>query len=261
MRNKLLYILFLLSTFSTFAQKEPREIVHGRVVADSMKVDNIMVRNLTSKIKAVTDEKGFFTLYARPKDTLLFESITFRPAQLVLQQEHFNLKQLIVRLDVNVTMLDEVVIRPSALLGNLEADTKNLKTMTTTSGLDSRQLILTAPPEPQSPLNEKRYPTESVLKGFDFVKIYDLYFRKPKKKNKGEIYAATATKSFTESVKERYTYHFFTEQLKIPHKEIGLFLTFCDKGDETRGLLAPKKEFELIDYLVTKSIEYLKKER
>jgi len=261
MRNKLLYLLLFICSLPAFAQTEPREILHGRVVADSMKVDNVTVRNLTSNIKAITDDKGFFTLYARPKDTLLFESITFRSSQLVLREEHFSLKQLIVRLDVNVTMLDEVVIRPSVLLGNLEADTKNLKTMTTTSGLDSRQLILTAPPEPQSPLNEKRYPTESVLKGFDFVKIYDLYFRKSRKKNKGEIYAATPVRSFTESVKERYTHHFFTEQLKIPHNEIGLFLTFCDKGDDTRGLLTPKKEFELTDYLVTKSIEYLKKER
>lgn len=256
MRNKLLcFFLLLIVPFSSYAQKEPRQVLYGKVVADSLKTDNISVNNLSSNIGAVTDNDGNFSIYARPTDTLFFSSITFHSVQMVLSKEHFTGKQLVIKLDLNVTMLDEVVIRPTVLLGDLAADSKKTKTMQVTSSLDSKQLVMTAPYKPQSPLNEKRYPNESVLKGIDFIKIFEM-FKKRKKKDKAEIYKVAA-KSFRESVKERFTYHFFTETIKIPRDEIELFINFCDTKDAAK-LLPPDKEFELTDYLVAKSVEYLK---
>lgn len=256
--------LFLLP-FSGFAQKiQARQILSGKVIADSLAVDNLNVNNLTSHIGAVTDANGVFTLYARPTDTLLFSSVTFHSVQLVLKEEDFSEAQLIIKLNVHVTVLDEVVITPNVLSGNLAADSKKTKTLTVISGMDLKDTYTEIKYAP----NEYKYgstdngalpKSESPLKGIDVARIYRLYIKKNKKtkKDRGEIYSAEGQKTFPEAVKEKFTYNFFTEALKIPRDEIGLFLNFCDKGAETAPLLDPKKEFELTDYLVQKGSEYL----
>jgi len=256
MKTKILFCLLLLLPVIAIAQKTPRKILAGRVVADSLKVENLTVLNTTSRIRAVTDDNGDFTLYARPTDTLLFSGIAVRDAKLVLKPEHFLQGRLIVQLNVDVTVLDEVVIRANVLSGDLESDSRKTKTKNITGGMDSEMLIKT-----DSTLRPKANPNGALpsnvvgsqLTGVDFLAVYDMIFKKKsKKKDKGKIYAADSGKTFSDNVKERFTHHFFTNMLKIPNDEIGLFLAFCDKGD-------PKYEFELTDYLVVQSSEYLKK--
>ncbi len=264
MKTKLHLLLLLLLPFMAIAQKTPRTILHGKVVADSLKVENLTVQNLNSKIRAVTDANGEFTLYARPTDTLLFSGVTVREALLNLRPEHFKVNQLLIKLDVDVTMLNEVVITAHVLTGVLESDSKKAKTKNITGGMNSAAIIendtvirTTVNPNSSLPSNV----IGSPLTGVDFAKIYKLIFKKRRRTDSGQIYGAADSKSFSENVKGRFTHHFFVEMLKIPNEEIGLFLAYCDKGKETLPLLDPKKEFELTDYLVSQSREYLKKEK
>lgn len=264
MKAKLLFCLLLLLPVIAIAQKTPRKILAGRVVADSLKVESLTVFNTTSRIGAVTDDNGDFTIYARPTDTLLFSGISVRDAKLVLKPEHFAQgNRLIIQLNVDVTVIDEVVIKANVLTGDLESDSRKTKTKNITGAMDSEMLIKT-----DSTLRPKANPNGALpsnvvgsqLTGVNFIEVYDLIFKKKsKKKDKGQIYAADSGKTFSENVKERFTHHFFTKMLKIPNDEIGLFLGYCDKGEETAWMLNPKYEFELTDYLVTQSSEYLKK--
>lgn len=258
MKSKFLLLLLIVLPLLATAQKRPRQILQGKVVADTLQVDNLTVLNSTSNISAVTDESGNFTIYARPTDTLYFSSITFHSMQMVLKESDFVKSPLIVKLNVQVTVLDEVVITP--LSGNLEKDSKDTETL----GLSFAGLGGMPPKYPisKAPKNTALPSTESSLKGVDFIEIYKMIFKKKgAKKDKGEIYGSGTSVSFNENVKGRFTHHFFTQTLKIPHNEIGLFLDFCDKGDETRKLLLPENEFELTDYLIAKSEEYLKMEK
>ena len=261
MKTKLLLVFLLISTLA-IAQKKPRTIFRGQVVADSLMVDNLTVMNLTSNIRAVTDNVGDFTIYARPTDTLMFTGIGVRTGKLVLKDEHFNERKLLIRLNVDVQMLDELVIR-AELSGDLAKDSKNAKTRNLSSGFNSASIVESGPPIPKANVNTAlpSAVTGSQLTGVDFAKVYKLIFKKKKRKDAGEIYAAASGKTFAQNVKERYTYYFFTETLKIPKDEISLFLAYCDKRGETDWMLDPKKEFELTDYLVGQSKEYLKKEK
>ena len=263
MTHKFFLALLLLLPLIGFSQKlNPRQILHGRVVADSIAIDNISVSNTTSRINAVTDSNGGFTIYARATDTLLFTGVTFRSTFLVLKETHLLQNPLIVRLDASVTVLDEVVITPNVLTGDLAGDSKKTKTKSITGGMSSvHESVKYNIEHHKYDKNENgALPTQvqgSPLTGVNFVRIYETFFKKKKKKDKGEIYSAEDTKPFPEVVKERFTYNFFTQMLKIPKDEIGLFLNFCDSGAATKPLLDPKKEFELTDYLVKKSQEYL----
>lgn len=262
MKTKLLFVMLLLLPLMAMAQKPARKILHGKVIADSLKVENLTVLNMSSNIKAVTDDKGEFTIYARPADTLLFSGISVVDAKLVLKMEHFLEDKLVIQLNVDITVLDEVVIRANALTGQLDSDSKKTKTKNITGKMDSGSIIATDP-EIRSTANPNTALPSAVLgsplTGVNFTEVYKLIFKKKRRKDAGEIYAVSSGKTFSEDVKERFTYHFFTQMLKIPKDEIGLFLAFCDKGKETAWMLDPKKEFELTDYLVAQSSEYLKK--
>lgn len=259
MKTKILLLLLLIPLL-TLAQKKPRTVFHGQVVADSLMVDNLTVMNLSSNIRAVTDNEGEFTIYARPTDTLMFTGIGVRTGKLVLKDEHFSERKLLIRLNVDVKLLEELIIR-TELSGDLNKDSKNAKTKNLSSGFNSGAIVDSAPPIPQANVNTAlpSAVTGSQLTGVDFAKVYKLIFKKKRRKDNGEIYAAASGKTFSQNVKERYTYYFFTETLKIPKDQIGLFLTYCDKRGETDWMLDPKKEFELTDYLIGQSREYLKK--
>ena len=254
--------MLLLLPVLAVAQKPGRKILHGKVIADSLKVENLTVLNMTSNISAVTDNQGEFTIYARPADTLLFSGISVVDARLVLRMEHFMDTKLVIQLNVDVRTLDEVVISANALTGQLDSDSKKTKTKNITGGMDSGSLIATDP-EIRTNINPNTAlpsaVTGSQLTGVNFTEVYKLIFKKRKRKDAGEIYGSPSGKTFSEDVKERFTYHFFTQMLKIPKDEIGLFIAYCDKGKETAWMLDPKKEFELTDYLVSQSTQYLKK--
>ncbi|MEE1899883.1 hypothetical protein GN157_15585 [Flavobacterium rakeshii] len=255
------FFFLLLITFLpavVFSQGGGRKILRGQMVADSIKVEYITVLNKNTNIKAITDDNGYFTIYAQPADTLYFSSISFRPAVLVLDKSHFVEKKLVMRMEPNITVLDEIVIIP--LTGNLEEDSKDIKTRKFTSDLNSKLLTEGLNVEDQIPVNPAFPSNERRLPGIDFIKVYDLIF-KPRKKEKDMAKEYLQGRTFSELVQERYTYYFFTETLKLKHEEIGLFLAFADEGKESALLLAPDKEFELTGYLLKKGEEYHKREK
>jgi hypothetical protein len=262
MKSKAIYILLLLLPFMALCQNVPRQVLRGQIVADSLEVEGISVNNISSNIGAVSDNMGNFTIYARPADTLLFSSISYRPARLILTKEDFELDKIVVQLDVNVTVMDELVITPNRLTGNLDTDSKKTKIKMLLPDYDAEKLL-----DPNS-MKNYRYSnvntampqTESSLQGISFNKLAKLLF-KSKKSKPAPVKDTSSSLPFAVVVKERFTYYFFTETLKIPHKEIGLFLTFCDQGTETNALLDVQKEFELTEYLVVKSKEYLKNDK
>lgn len=258
MKKFFFLLLIVLLPAVVFSQDEGRKILRGQMVADSIKVEYITVLNKNTNIKAITDDNGYFTIYAQPADTLYFSSINFRPAMLILDKTHFVEKKLVMRMEPNITVLDEILIIP--LTGNLEEDSKDIETRQFTSDLDSKVLTEGLNVEDQVPVNPAFPSNERRLPGIDFVKVYDLIF-KPKKKQKDMTKEYLQGRTFSELVQEKYTYYFFTETLKLKHEEINLFLAYADNGKESALLLAPDKEFELTDYLINKSNDYHNREK
>lgn len=264
MKSKVLIFLMLLSLTVT-AQDVNRVLFRGIVVADSLDVENIVVRNITSKRITITDNKGNFSLFVKEKDTLVFSAIAFNSSVLIINKSHLENENEIVkiRLSVKVNELDEVVVRPYTLTGNLEADSKNLKIKTV--DVDEKKIDFSNPyPKYNKVDNSLAQITPGSGNSFsaiDFValgkKAYKAVFN-PKPKEKKIEYVTE--KIFSEGVKEKFDSQFFTETLKLKPEEIDLFLAYCDDTTpDSRALLNPKKEFELIDFLQKKSEEYHKK--
>jgi len=263
MKNKFL-LLFFFWSFVVFGQETGRKLMKGLVVSDSIQVENITIRNSTANIFTVTDANGNFKLLAKENDTLVFSGVSFLSSYLVVSQTHVSEAFVKIRLSVKINELDELVVRPYTLSGNLETDTKKLVVKTVNLNLEAVDLSL--------PKFDYTSVTNSALKsitpgtGNDYngvdlkmlgKRIAKAIFKSKPKPKKVEF---VSDKIFSEAVREKFSGQFFLETLKLKPEQVVLFLAFCDDNSaHTRALLHPGKEFELIDYLLKKSEEYLKK--
>ncbi len=252
------YLLFglLLLPFFIYSQTKPRRILAAQIVADSLDVSNVMVLNRNSKIHAISDFEGKFTIFATENDTLQFSSMAFNSRQIVLSESDFESDMIKVKLRGAVNQLDEVVIYRVKLSGDLDADSKKIKVHDIFIP-SSSELVSPDYKRGEKLVNSSMPQVESQLTGLNFIRIGEQimgWFGKSKPKPKTEKVYST-TEIFIDVVQQRFSYYFFTQTLKLRHDQIGLFLSYCD-SPESKLLLDPKKEFELTDFLIKKSAEF-----
>jgi len=256
--NKITFLLFLVMICHfAFSQQLPREIFQGQIVADTLGIENVTVFNSNTNKTATSDNLGYFTIYAREKDTLIFSNMAFQSKKMALTNGDFKLKVMRIKLDVYINNLDEVVISPYSLTGDLENDEKNIKIpeMPTTDLKSALETNFEA--DNQSTVQNTLMP--GYLNGTYMVdlaaigkKLIKLFITP---KDKKEV-VFVSDKIFQEAVKQRFSDDFFKVTLQLKKEEIGLFLSFCENDSKARTLLGPKKEFELIDFLIEKSKQY-----
>ena len=139
MKSKFVIIAFFLMHF-LYAQLPERAILRGKVISDSLEVENITVFNITSNIGAITNVDGEFSIKARARDTLFFQGISFVSQKYVLTEKDFWVEELEIRLNIKITELNEVEISPSTLTGTLKEDTRRLKVYGAFSGIDAKEI-------------------------------------------------------------------------------------------------------------------------
>ena len=260
-RTRLLLLLYFFLQIM-YSQQLPRQIVKGVVVNEAKNIDNVKITNLTIKKSTVSDKSGEFYIEAKEKDTLLFSLLGFKAKKYVIPSYKFN--QLQIELDPEVNNLEEVIITPHTLTGNLEKDYKNIKTTTMTTGdLTKLGPSMYAYDDKSSPANalmpgyyDPRYMMDLMAIGGKMIRL----FKKPDKRTKTPVF--TSKEIFPVAVRQRVADSFFSKTLQLKDEEIGLFLSYWEKDPKAVSLLEVKNEFDLIDFLVSKNNEYqkLKKE-
>lgn len=253
--NFLLIATFFIIQFS-YGQFVPRVVLKGKIVAESLSIDNVTVFNISSNKGAISDHLGYFALYARPSDTLVFSSVVFKSKKLILAEIDFKVEVVYVKLEEFINELDEVVVTPKTLTGDLVKDVKNMKVTDMNPAFDSGQItdLQFEKDASSTPKNPGIY-DGTITYGMDFVKIGKM-IGKIFVKDKPKETVFTSSKNFQEAVKDKFTYNFFTETLELNKDEIGLFLAYCDSDPKVKELLAVNREIDLIDFLISKSKEY-----
>lgn len=104
------FFIFVLAITSAQAQTFERKILKGKVNAHTSNLEGIFVINKTSEKEAVTKEGGFFTIMAKPGDSLMFASIEFKGKTVAVDSIHFGQEMLNVKLETMVNQLDEVMV-------------------------------------------------------------------------------------------------------------------------------------------------------
>lgn len=261
MKNSILTTVFLLATQVFFGQQLPREILYGQIIADSIIVEGVTITNKSTNRYAVSDNEGNFSVYAREKDTLVFSSMNYTSKRIVLNTSDFKMKVLKIKLESHIMELDEVIINPNSLTGDLDEDIMNIKVTQVNPNINKKDALATQYEADgvSTVYNKSMEGPGTIAPMFQpdlikIVKMFDLF--KGKKDDKKIVY--TSSKIFPEAVKEKLPESFFLDTLKLKKDEIGLFLAFCENDPKAQGLLQANREFELIDFLVSKKPQYIK---
>ena len=275
MKTKLL-ILGLLISFVSFSQIKERELVVGKIKSDSLEVENITVFNVSSNIGAVTDVDGKFSIKIREKDTLVIQGLAYLSAKYIVQKTDLDREILEIYLKTRINELNEVEVSPYTLTGIMEVDTKKIKTYTPDlSGIDYSKLKPKDILETR-PVNTAMPQTMSTLTGINLKLIFGtigkgigkLIGNDSKKISASEKafnekrLKEVASKPFGEHMKEQFSNHFFTDQLKIKNEDIPMFLAFSETSNEDLvEYLQPENHLKLIEYLISKAEAFKKQQK
>jgi hypothetical protein len=266
----ILFVILSLITNFLFAQGIERKVLRGVVVVDSFDVENITVRNISSNVGSKTDIDGKFSIRARATDTLFFESPSFISQKYILTQKDFWKEELEIRLHVKITELDELVITPYTLSGNLIEDTKRIQVYGDGFAVIDAKKIMHYEDDVRSgaPINSA-LPSVFAPNGsnFNFLALgagLVSLFIKPSfsKSHSKRVYEERRiknlqSKSYSDHLFERFSHNFFVETLKIKNDDIPMFMSFSELNVyELSPLLKPENELKLIEYLIKKASEF-----
>ncbi len=267
MKNNFVLILFLIVSQLMFAQHIERKVLNGKIVADSLEVENLTVYNITSNVGAVTNADGKFSIKARATDTLYIQGISYESKKYVLTHKDFWLEELEIRLKTNITELNEIEITPYTLTGIVEVDIKRIQVYGEGfTKIDARKVMhYEDDVRIGTPVNTVM-PTHFAPNGSNFnflamgAGLVSLFVKdRNSKKYSERVFEERRqkdiqSKPFSDHIYERFAHNFFVETLKIKHKQIPLFLQYAEMPVKDLSLfLKPENEIQLIEYLTAKA--------
>jgi hypothetical protein len=103
-----------------------RQEIRGLIVEDTVPVPDVHVLNLSALKATISDADGFFRIDAGLGDTLLFSAVRYRRTSLVIEAAVLGAASLLIPLEPFVNELDEVVVSPYDLTGDLGKDVGRL---------------------------------------------------------------------------------------------------------------------------------------
>lgn len=268
MRKSYFILLLIIFSQTVLSQGFERKILRGRIVADSIEVENLTVYNISTNIGAITDIDGKFSINARASDTLYIQGLSYDSKKYVLTDKDFWLPVLEIKLHIKITELNEVTVTPYTLMGDLSQDTKRIQVYGEGfSKIDAKVIknyeddIRSGPPVNIALSNN------FAQTGINFMLIGKgianlLGIKGNPKANSERVFEQRRirdiqSKSFSEHMHERFSNSFFVETLKIKNEDIPTFLGFSELGIyELSPLLKSENELKLIEYLIVKAKEF-----
>ena len=128
MKNIILYIVLIFGFTVLEAQEIQRIEINGRVNVETKDVEGITVYNQSTKNGVTTDEKGAFRIDVAENDILAFGALQFKDFSIVIDERIIKSRQVSVRLVEEVNKLDEVIVLPYDLSGNVNVDVEAVRT-------------------------------------------------------------------------------------------------------------------------------------
>lgn len=259
MKNKFFLIIFCLYVSFSMAQNDNRVEISGKVIVDANDVEGLTINNLTSNRIAVTDMNGNFNVYVALNDKIKISALQLNTILVIITKEILDSKQLTVFLEEHVTALDEVVILPFNLTGDLEADLTKVRKFNPKfetiyfgeNNIDDYQYTDAQYQQVENTvLRQGRF-----YNGVDLVKITN-WLVKPLFASKS-ISDKNIKTSNLDVLRDTYTKDFISSNFNIPKDHVADFIAFAEANNTDSDLFENGKDIELIEYLVNQSKLYL----
>ncbi|MGB1971228.1 MAG: hypothetical protein ACPHSE_01920 [Flavobacteriaceae bacterium] len=117
----ILFISLVLASFSKLSAQK-YHLLKGKVSHPYLPVEGIHVVNVSRGSAEITDTNGYFEISVAINEKLIFSGIQFQQRDLEITEAVFYTDEVTIYLNEFVNKLDEVVVKPHNLSGNLGED-------------------------------------------------------------------------------------------------------------------------------------------
>lgn len=246
--------IFLFSLTSTiYAQKT--NALQGRVYSEDGDVAGTHVMNITTQRGTITKTNGFFSIPVHLNDTLVISAVQYKrktiPVNLAVLESVF----LNVFLEEGEIKLDEVLVMPYNLTGDLFKDLDPLKIG---SQINATSLGLpNADVKPPTQSQRKLYTARTWDYKVVSVKLDPLinYFSGRTKMLKKRV-ALEAAYNKIQNTRDLYVDSLFTQGLGIPKNNINDFMFFCEVDSTFQTIVNSQDIFGIWEFMRIKSLVY-----
>ncbi len=243
---------FIFISTAVGAQSFFSKKIEGRVYSKDGDVAATHVQNITTQRATITDINGFFAILTNLNDTLVFSAVQFKKKQIVVTGEILNQPTLYVPLEDALNQLDEVIVTPYNLTGDITKDISilNIEPVVTTStlGLPNAYVI---------PLTKAERELFEATTGGGFLPLNPILNgisgRTRMLKNRVKRNAKYAR---TQRVRAFYADSLIVSDLKIPELKIADFMYFCEVDPSFSTVVDTHDQLKIWGFMRKKSLIY-----
>jgi len=258
-----LLLCFLGAVFTVKAQ-DNRMTLKGNIKAITNEIQDVSVQNITSGKGTISDGYGFFSIAVALNDTLIFSAIQFKKKTIIVEASILQSKSIIVPMEEAENQLNEVIVMPYNLTGDLTKDLKTEKVVVAaTLGLPNAYVVkmtqsqrLLAEADGGGWLGPVNGGLGGVGGSLNLHKILNRISGRTKMLK--ERVAFDDKNIIIEELVNFFSDTIMTQELKIPTIRINEFAYFCEADINFSALIQSNDQLKLWEFLKRKSLTFRK---
>ncbi|WP_179005124.1 carboxypeptidase-like regulatory domain-containing protein [Winogradskyella forsetii] len=272
--KKLLLLIFSVFALTAFSQDVKRIPINGKIIVTTEDKEGVTVFNSSSNKGAITDKDGYFKIDVALNDVIQFGALQFKDFTVSVSEKVMSSRRLTVILVEEINKLDEVVILPFDLTGNLNVDFENVRTYNVNLddvyfGLDHiEDFEFSADYKTEADnLAFKEY-NPSVENMLDLVNVTGFLLQQVVNingNNLGSIKFKTEKekqlkgKTPFKQALDTYSINYIHNNFDIPLDQVEAFTDYVEKQGVDDSLFEEDKELQLLERISQLSKSFLKK--
>lgn len=234
--------------------------LRGRVVSKHNDVQNVAVQNKNTQQATITKEDGSFSILVGLNDTLVFSAVQLKKKELPVSEAVYNSSFVNVNMEEFVNELDEVIVQPYNLSGNLSKDLGGLQLEKDVSaealGLPNADVRIIS--QSENKLNDADNGKYLYIIPMGIAMNVNKILNRVSGRTKMLRERVKLDGAYTaiQEIENRYLDSILIAHLKIPNDRFYEFFYYCQMDDTFKDISDAKDELVLWEFLLKKSESY-----
>lgn len=250
-----------------FAQDITRTKVAGKIhVPQGDDAEGISVYNISAQKGTITNADGSFEINISENDRIQITALQYQSFTVVVDKGVVDRKVMNIFLNPAVNQLEEVVVRPYDLSGNINVDVKKIPTYSVANDWDLGYFNLeygyNFKPDDKTGISgnvaEEALNSHALKNGADVLAILggvgQLLF--PRGKKISFVEKQENINTVSNNIQQRFSRDFIEANFGVSEDKAVDFLFYAQENGLDNNLLKPENEMQLMEFLLQKSKEY-----
>jgi len=265
MVKQLLFVFCVLLPIGLFSQEIDRIKISGKVTAPlGEDVEGVSIYNISSQMGTITSSEGLFELKVAENDRISVTALQFSTFTVIVDSGVMESGKMGIYLNPIVNQLEEVIVRPYDLLGNVTADVSRIRTANVVPQWDLSYESLEFNYEfsayqftsVKGNKAEEAFFNGQQQASLNFIGLAGLLFPKKKKKTFKEL---NSEKNLVATgLRQRFSNSYLSQIFGINEEQANDFIYFVEENGMQRSWLKRENEILLLDFMYQQSEVYKK---